>query len=64
MSDVHQVPLMVKENNQNPDSSMIKMSDEDADQLLVKELLELPQDSMLNQDFSFRDELQNQNCKS
>lgn len=49
MSNVHQVPLMVKENNQNPDtSSMIKMSDEDADQLLVKELLELPQDSMLN----------------
>ena len=36
---------------------MLKMSDEDADQLLVKELLELPQDSLLNQEFSFRNEL-------
>ena len=43
---------------------MIKMSDEDADQLLVRELLELPQDSLLNQDFSFRDEMQYQNSKS
>jgi hypothetical protein len=46
-SNIHQVPPALRE---KADGSLIKMSDEDADNLLVQELLELPQDSFFKND--------------